>query len=136
MVSVKRSVVELFHHAINPTTRKDAGSSGNRYALLETVGRKSGERRQTPVGNGLDGDVFWIVAEHGLAANYVQNLIANPHVRVKADGAWRPGTAVVLSDDDPHKRLELLNPANAREVRLIGTSLLTVRIDLSRSASN
>jgi hypothetical protein len=35
------------------------------YVLLETVGRKSGKRRITPVGNGLVGDTLWIVTEHG-----------------------------------------------------------------------
>jgi hypothetical protein len=39
------------------------------YALLETVGRGSGLPRQTPVGDGLIGDTFWIVAEHGLSAS-------------------------------------------------------------------
>ena len=34
-------------------------------ALLETTGRKTGAPRVTPVTNGLDGDVFWIVTEHG-----------------------------------------------------------------------
>jgi hypothetical protein len=35
------------------------------------------------VGNGLDGDVFWLVSEHGRQGGYVKNLIANPRVRVK-----------------------------------------------------
>lgn len=44
------------------------------YALLETVGRKSGKPRRTPVGDGRVNDQFWIVAEHGMTAGYVRNI--------------------------------------------------------------
>jgi hypothetical protein len=45
-----------------------AGHARRSRALLETVGHRSGLRRVTPVTNGLDGDVFWIVTEHGHCA--------------------------------------------------------------------
>lgn len=60
------------------------------HVLLETTGRKSGRPRQNPVGNGLDGDTLWIVAEHGHRANYVRNLEADPHVRVKIGRTGAP----------------------------------------------
>ena len=65
------------------------------HALLETVGRKTGEPRRNPVGNGLstDGKTFWIVAEHGHDAGYVKNLEANPQVRLKIGRRWRTGRA-------------------------------------------
>ncbi len=44
------------------------------YGLLETTGRKTGKPRRTPVGNGLVGRQFWIVAEHGQKAGYVRIL--------------------------------------------------------------
>lgn len=110
------------------------------YALLETTGRRSGLPRQTPVGNGLVGDVFWIVAEHGSRAAYVKNIGADPRVRVRIrDGrrqVWRSGTAHLLPDDDPRERQRWLattgrgRGANARAVRAWSTELLTVRIDL------
>ena len=104
-------------------------------ALIETIGRKSGEPRVTPVTNGLDGDVFWIVTEHGRRANYVRNLEANPRVRVNADGRWRPGTARIV-DEDPGARLARiseLNPragANTKIVARDATEMLVVRVDL------
>lgn len=104
-------------------------------ALVETVGRKSGEPRVTPVTNGLDGDVFWIVTEHGHKANYVRNIEANPRVRVNAGRGWRTGTAHIV-DEDPDVRLEqivALNPrarSNADIVRKTGTENLVIRIDL------
>jgi deazaflavin-dependent oxidoreductase (nitroreductase family) len=74
-------------------------------ALLETTGRRTGRRRVTPVTNGLDGDRFWIVSEHGPRSSYVRNLVADPEVRVRIGRRWRRGQARVV-DDDPSVRLE------------------------------
>lgn len=110
------------------------------YALLETTGRKTGKPRRTPVGNGLVGRQFWIVAEHGQKAAYVRNMVANSAVRVQLrDGfraRWHTGTAHLLLDDDPRERQRWLkkqlpsSASNAAAVRFFGTQLLTVRIDL------
>ena len=110
------------------------------YALLETTGRKSGKPRRTPVGQGRIGRQFWIVAEHGMKAGYVLNIAHDPRVRLKLrDGfraRWHAGTAHLLHDDDPRERQRWLasqvpgSARNAAAVRLFGTQLLTVRIDL------
>ena len=110
------------------------------YALLETIGRKTGTPRRTPVGDGLVGKQFWIIAEHGMKASYVRNIASNPRVRVKLRngirGRWHSGTAQLLSEDDPRTRQKWLyerlpsSLVNAMAVRLLGTELLTVRIDL------
>jgi deazaflavin-dependent oxidoreductase (nitroreductase family) len=102
------------------------------HVLLETTGRKTGRPRRNPVGNGLDGDTLWIVAEHGRGASYVRNLEADPRVRVKIGRRWRSGTATVLPDDDPRARLERIGrPVNGLMVRAVGTDLLTIRVDLN-----
>ena len=101
------------------------------WALLETTGRKSGEPRRTPVGNGLRGDTFWIVTEHGRAAHYVKNIQADPRVRVKVRGRWRSGTAHILWDDDTGARLRWLGrPVNDSLLLAVGTEQLTIRVDL------
>jgi deazaflavin-dependent oxidoreductase (nitroreductase family) len=110
------------------------------YALLETTGRKTGKARRTPVGDARVGDRLWIVAEHGMKAGYVRNLVRHPRVRVKLrkgfGARWHTGTAHVLSEDDPRERQRWLagqvtgSIANSVAVRLFGTELLTVRIDL------
>lgn len=110
------------------------------YALLETTGRTSGKPRRTPVGNGRIGDQFWLVAEHGRKAGYVLNLERNSRVRLKLrDGLrlrWHTGTAHLIPEDDPRERQRWLagqlpsSASNARAVRLFGTQLLTIRIDL------
>lgn len=119
----------LAKRIVNPITGRLAGRVPW-WALLETTGRKSGLVRRNPVGNGLQGDTFWLVAEHGRHADYVRNLEADPNVRVRVGGGWRRGVAHVLPDDDPHARLEQLRRANSAVVRLAGTEPLTVRIDL------
>jgi deazaflavin-dependent oxidoreductase (nitroreductase family) len=131
MLDKRRLTKALAKHAINPLVQRlvRRGLVGG-WAILETVGRKSGEPRQTPVGNGLQGDTFWIVAEHGRGAAYVKNIEANPRVRVCVRGRWRTGTAHLLPDDDPRARQRTLPRLNALAVRAMGTALLTVRVDL------
>jgi deazaflavin-dependent oxidoreductase (nitroreductase family) len=102
------------------------------YALLETTGRRTGLPRRVPVGDGLVSgtDTFWLIAEHGHHAAYVRNIEGSPRVRVRLRRGWRTGTAHVLEDDDPIARQESMPRANARAVRMFGTQLLTIRIDL------
>lgn len=109
------------------------------YALLETTGRKSGTLRCTPVGDGLEGETFWIVAEHGRRAAYVRNIEANPRVRVKVRGRWHAGTAHLVPEDEPRERQRRLGTGlnrrmNAAAVRALGTDLLTIRVDLDVGA--
>lgn len=121
----------------NPVVRSalERGWSVPGYALLETRGRRSGLPRRTPVGDGLDGDTFWIVSEHGRRSAYVRNIEAEPRVRVRVRGRWRSGTAHPMPDDDPRERQRVLSRRlaarlNAVAVRSLGTDLLTVRVDL------
>jgi deazaflavin-dependent oxidoreductase (nitroreductase family) len=109
-------------------------------ALLETTGRRTGQPRHTPVCDGLDGEVFWLVSQRGRHADWVRNLEANPRVRVKVRGgrraSWRTGTAHILDGDDPRERQRILARGNlARQLcvctsKAAQTSPLTVRIDL------
>ena len=116
-------------YLVNPIVKTVAGYVPF-WSLLETTGRKSGKPRRNPVGNGLKGDTFWIVAEHGRKAAYVRNIEADPRVRLRVGGRWRSGTAHLMPDDDPRRRQETLGRFNAAFVRAAGTDLLTVRIDL------
>jgi deazaflavin-dependent oxidoreductase (nitroreductase family) len=107
------------------------GIAPRAFALLETIGRRSGRPRHTPVGNGLIGDTFWLVAAHGDQADYVRNVRADPRVRVKIGRQWRSGTAAVLVDDDVRARSRTLpHQWDAAIGRLMATSPLTIRIDL------
>ena len=119
----------LGKYVVNPFVKLVAGYVPW-WALLETIGRKSGRPWRNPVGNGLEGETFWIVAEHGHKAGYVKNIKANPRVRLRVGGRWRSGVAQVLEQDDARERQRSLGRFNAAFVRLMGTDLLTIRVDL------
>jgi deazaflavin-dependent oxidoreductase (nitroreductase family) len=102
------------------------------FGVVETVGRRSGRPRRTPVGGRLSGNTFWLVSGLGRDANYVRNVEADPRVRVKAHGRWRSGVAHLCPEDDTWKRMFWANPINGLFVWLAGGDHLTIRIDLDR----
>lgn len=134
----KRRVARFVtNRIVNPLARPliERGWWPRTHAVLETTGRKSGEPRRVPLGNGLRDGSFWIVTEHGYAADYVKNIQANPRVRVNVGGRWHTGTAQILPDDDPLARLRWLRrPVNDSMLRLVGTQQLTIRVDLDEPA--
>jgi deazaflavin-dependent oxidoreductase (nitroreductase family) len=140
MSSAKARTVRTFQkYVLNPPVRAlfALGLVPPTHVLLETTGRRTGKPRQNPVGNGLDGDTLWIVAEHGRRASYVRNIEADPRVRVKIGRRWRTGTATVLPDDDPRARLDRIGRrVNGAMVRAVGTDLLTIRVDLDPQAES
>jgi deazaflavin-dependent oxidoreductase (nitroreductase family) len=99
-------------------------------AVVETVGRHSGLPRRTPVGGRVEGSTFWLVSEFGRHSHYVRNIDANPNVRVQFKGRWHTGKATLVEDDNPRERLRRLPKMNSFLVRMVGTDLMTVRIDL------
>jgi deazaflavin-dependent oxidoreductase (nitroreductase family) len=132
--SVKRRVstflaVRVFNPFVKAAARRGLPLFG--FAILETTGRRTGQPRQTPVGPKVEGDVVWIVAEHGRRAGYVRNLEADPRVRIRLGRRWRSGLASTVPDDDPRARLRSMRRVNALSVRAMGSELLTVRIDLA-----
>lgn len=130
---IKRRVFRtIINRAVNPVVRPlvQRGALGPAWVLLETRGRTTGEPRVVPVGNGLRGDTFWIVTEHGHHADYVRNIKAAPRVRVKAGGRWRTGTAHI-TDEDPYERMRRLRrPVNDALLLAVGTEQLVIRVDL------
>ena len=129
----RRLITTLQVRVFNPPIKALAARGlAPTVSLLETTGRKSGEPRRTPVSNGYDRmtDAFWIVAEHGRKAAYVRNIEANPRVRVRIGRRWREGTAVILAEDVPRARQHHMSKLNAAAVRVMGTDLLTIRVDL------
>jgi len=105
---LKRQVVHRIQRLlVNPVGRKMPG------VILETTGRKSGQPRRTAVGGRVVGNQFWMVSEHGEHSDYVRNIKANPVVRVRIGGQWRSGTAHLMPDDDPLRRLGNLPRLNS-----------------------
>jgi len=128
IVDIKAAKRRIVHNmqrlVVNPVGRKLP------VTMLETTGRKSGQPRHTAVGRRVVDNQFWMVSEHGQHSHYVLNIKANPQVRVRIDGRWRTGTAHLLPDDDPVARLSQLPGMNSAVVKLMGSELLTIRVDL------
>lgn len=124
-ITAKRRVVHAVQRrVVNPIGRRLP------VTMLETIGRTSGLPRRTAVGGRVIDDQFWMVSEHGENSHYVLNIKANPAVRVRIRGRWRTGTAHLLPSDDPIARLAHLPQLNSSMVRVMGSDLLTIRIDL------
>ena len=103
------------------------------YALVETVGRRTGKQRRTVVGVHVENNTAWIVAEQGRHAGYVANLRANPRVRLRLNRRWCTGQARIVPHDDPQQWLDRFGrSSHAAAVRWFGTNLLTVQVDLHR----
>lgn len=140
----KRALTRVLEkYVLNPQLRfaLRRGLAPANFALLETTGRRTGRARQTPVGGGLDGGTFWLVSEHGRRSDYVQNLIADPRVRVMTRGRWHSGRATLLPDDDAPRRRRTLDLTHSTSGRIDGaifrataTDALTIRVDLDPSA--
>lgn len=69
--------------------------------VVETVGRKSGTRRATPMAFAKESaTTLKVVAEHGLKSDWVRNALAAANVKVWWGGRRYLGTLQVL-DEDP-----------------------------------
>ena len=93
---------QLQKRLLNPLDRRafQLGIPPPGDALLETIGRRTGKPRLTPVCDGLAGDTFWIIAQHGRDSDWVRNIEADPRVRVNTGLGWRTGTAHILGDNE------------------------------------
>jgi deazaflavin-dependent oxidoreductase (nitroreductase family) len=107
------------------------------FALLQTTGRRSGLARYTPVGVGMrhGDDVFWLIAAHGVQADYVRNIQHDPTVQVRWRNTWYSGVATLMPEDDTNARSRTLPVRwDAMLGRAIATTPMTIRIDLQPTA--
>ena len=125
----RRLWTSITKYGVNPFSRLVAGRVPG-FGLLETRGRRSGRVYHTPVSAHREGGVVWLVAEHGARADYVKNLRAGPHIRLRLGGRWRTGRATVLPDDDAEARTRSFGPVYGPMIRVTGSELLTIRVDL------
>ncbi len=102
----RRLEILVGRYTLNPLIRTSfrLGFTPPRMVLVETVGRRTGQIRQTPVFGMRDGTSLWIIAQHGAHAGWVQNLLAQPAVRVRIGRRWLSGHASLVPDDDVRER--------------------------------
>jgi deazaflavin-dependent oxidoreductase (nitroreductase family) len=126
-----RSLMMLLWRIINPLNRLLAGIAPW-WVLIETVGRRTGNQRRTPLARGpVDGNTTWLISVHGRHASWVKNLEDSPTVRLRVKRRWRWGTASVVRYDP-----EIVRRFNryARSGPLtIGIEPVLVRIDFMAS---
>jgi deazaflavin-dependent oxidoreductase (nitroreductase family) len=137
---VKRRFEILFgRYTANPMIRGlfKLGITPPGMALVETIGRRSGAIRHTPVACTLGGDdTVWLIAQHGEHAGWVRNFQASPQVRVRLGRRWRTGTAELLPDDDVRARIRTFSDnavgraVTAATFRALESQPVTVRIAL------
>jgi len=72
---------------------------GGRIMVLTHTGRKSGQRRRTPVNYTIiEGDIY-CTAGFGKLADWYRNMLRNPNVEVWLPDGWWAGDAIDVSDD-------------------------------------
>jgi deazaflavin-dependent oxidoreductase (nitroreductase family) len=67
-----------------------------KYLYLTTTGRVSGRPRRIEIWFTRHAGRYYLVAEHGLRAQWVQNLLADPAVRVRVGARSMRGRARVV----------------------------------------
>jgi deazaflavin-dependent oxidoreductase (nitroreductase family) len=71
-------------------------SAEPKYLYLTTTGRRSGRPRQIEIWFTRHADRYYLVAEHGRRARWVQNLLEDPAVRVRVGTRRFRGRARVV----------------------------------------
>jgi deazaflavin-dependent oxidoreductase (nitroreductase family) len=136
---IKRRIEILVgRYTVNPLMRAlfRLGITPPGMVLVETVGRRSGLTRQTPVNGSVDGRTLWLIAQHGAHAGWVRNFQAKPEVRVRLGRRWQTGTAELRPEDDVKTRIDTFsaNPVgklvNRISFRALESQPVVVRIAL------
>ncbi len=103
---------------------------GGRFVLLNHIGRKSGQQRQTVVevvGHDAVSDTYYIVSGWGYRAQWYQNLMATPEITIQVGSRRLDVTAATLSSDEGVKILlnyQQKHPLAAKELsRVLGINL-------------
>ena len=71
---------------------------GRIILLLTTTGRKSGLKRVTPLQYERIGDTYYVGSARGKKADWYQNLLENPSVKVEIKGEQFPSRADPIQD--------------------------------------
>jgi deazaflavin-dependent oxidoreductase (nitroreductase family) len=91
---------------------------GKLILLLTTTGRKSGQKRITPLQYELIGSDYYLGAARGLQADWVRNIQANPQVELRVGSKHIQGSAEIVTDTG--RFADFLEVRLARHPHLIG----------------
>jgi deazaflavin-dependent oxidoreductase (nitroreductase family) len=103
------------------------------FLYLTTIGRRSGRPREIEIWFTERDGRYYVIAEHGLRAHWVQNLLAEPRVRARIGDRAFDATAGPL---EPARDRETYTAVRARSDDKYGWSDgLVVEIIPSREAA-
>lgn len=80
-----RVIARFNNQVTNHVVRLWAGHAPH-MAVIDHVGRKSGQRYKTPVMVFVSGPTLWVVLNYGSRSDWVQNVLAAGHARVRYRG--------------------------------------------------
>jgi deazaflavin-dependent oxidoreductase (nitroreductase family) len=134
----RRWEILIGRYTANPMMRAlfKLGITPPGMALVETVGRRTGATRRTPVVASPEGETLWLIAQHGSHAGWVRNFEANPKVRVRMGRQWRTGVAELMPADDVKARIRTFAASavgraiTSATFRALESQPVTVRIQL------
>jgi len=90
---------------------------GRTVLLLTTTGRRTGRQRTTPLQYEVIDGEFYVAAARGPAADWLRNLLSDPHVKLRVGSRRLEGMARVLSD--PEQIADFLELRVRRRPRLM-----------------
>jgi deazaflavin-dependent oxidoreductase (nitroreductase family) len=97
-------MVTLWRLGLGPWFNVWPAVSG-RIMVIRHTGRKTGQRRLTPVNYALVEDELYAVAGFGPISDWYRNLRANPEVEVWLPDGWWSATVEDISDSEHRLRL-------------------------------
>jgi deazaflavin-dependent oxidoreductase (nitroreductase family) len=120
-VKLTRAIQKAGRMTVNPLVlwsirsgRALPGVSRRSVLALDTVGRRSGKPRTTPMGYvPVDDERVWVVSEHGERSDWYRNARAAGTVWVQAGDRRRRARVVLLPDEDPKHVLKRMHPVVA-----------------------
>lgn len=94
---------------------------GRLILLLTTTGRRTGRKRVTALQYEVVAGEYWLGSSHGMRADWVRNLVADPIVEVRVRSRHFRGRAEVF--DDAQRVADFLELRLERHPRMIGRIL-------------
>jgi deazaflavin-dependent oxidoreductase (nitroreductase family) len=107
---------------------------GRVFLLLTTRGRKTGRRRTIPLQYEVIDGVYYVAPARGPAADWYQNILANPEVEVRLKARHIRGCAQAIQD--PSRIADFLEVRLKNHPRMIGAILRSEGLPASPSRSD
>ena len=86
-------------------------TSDGPYLYLTTIGRRTGTPREIEIWFTRHGDGYYVIAEHGEQAQWVQNLMRNPRVTVRVGSDQFTARARIEADPEIVRTVQTLSEA-------------------------